>query len=232
MHYTATYATINLMNSTESADFYSEVALRLGVSRSRVAVALAAAEQLDEEAFDLVEKLLEIDPALESAKRRALCQGWVDAASWCSGEYEDPLAELDEPMEVREAAAAMVWAETEAHSNRSGVLRESIGVAQAARLTGRSRQAIEKQRRAGRLLALRVGRQWRYPAWQFDPDGTGSVLAGLPEVIEALAMSPVAAAVWLTTPRSELEGDPPIRRLLSGGSEPVLRLARQHGRLA
>ena len=54
---------------------------------------------------------------------------------------------------------------------------------EAGHLLGVTRQAVDKQRRAGRLLAVNVGRRWRYPAWQF---ANGSVVAGIPETLVAL----------------------------------------------
>ncbi|HLA80966.1 MAG TPA: helix-turn-helix domain-containing protein, partial [Thermoleophilia bacterium] len=64
----------------------------------------------------------------------------------------------------------------------------TLSAAEVARLLRLSRQAVDKQRRTGRLLALRAGPSWRYPAWQFID---GQSLPGLPEVLAALrAVSP------------------------------------------
>jgi hypothetical protein len=90
----------------------------------------------------------------------------------------DPLADVDEPMDAAEIAQELSLAEKEAQAAREEILRDSISLAEAARLTGRSRQELERLRRDGRLLALRGGRQWLYPHWQFDPNAPDGVLPG------------------------------------------------------
>jgi len=61
---------------------------------------------------------------------------------------------------------------------------EMLSVGQVAQLLGISRQAIDKRRAARRILALRQGSDWLYPAFQFRD---GEVLEGLAEVLEACA---------------------------------------------
>lgn len=61
---------------------------------------------------------------------------------------------------------------------------EMLSVGQVGQLLGISRQAIDKRRAARRILALRQGSDWLYPAFQFRD---GEVLDGLGEVLEACA---------------------------------------------
>jgi hypothetical protein len=143
----------------------------------------------------------------------------------------DPLAEVDGPFDAADAAESVALAEVEAQAARDLILRECISVGDAADLTGRSRQALERLRRAGRLLALRTGAQWRYPRWQFDPDAPGGVLPSLDEVLRELALSPVGAAFWLLQPAARLSGHPPIELLRRRRSEPVVELAREQNYL-
>src|SRR5438477_5251207 len=57
-------------------------------------------------------------------------------------------------------------------------------VTQAATHMGITRQAVDKRRNAGKLLAISTGRHgFRYPAWQFDDSG---VLPGLEDVLNVL----------------------------------------------
>lgn len=165
-------------------------------------------------------------------RRRRLALGLRDAVRsfWERVEDgDDPLAGIDEPLEESEAVAAVAWADLEARTNRAALLDESIDAVEAGRRTNRTRQAVERQRRDGRVLALREGRQWRYPAWQFDADGPGGLLPGLPEVIDKLRMSPAAAALWLSSPRPQLDDDVPIERLRRRDIEPVIALAESQG---
>lgn len=144
---------------------------------------------------------------------------------------EDPLAAVDSSMDASQAASAMLWANVESKKRRRELLRECVDAQQAGELTGRSRQAVERLRREGRILALRVGRQWRYPTWQFDIDGPGGVLPRLDEVIERLFLSPAGAASWLIRPHPELDDRAPFELLRARDADPVLRLAEQHGHL-
>ena len=137
----------------------------------------------------------------------------------------DPLADVDEPMDAAEIARDLSLAEKEAQAAREEILRDSISSAEAARLTGRSRQALEGLRRDGRLLALRSGRQWRYPRWQFDPDAPGGVLPGLAEIVAHAGFSPSAIAFWLLQPSELLGGVPPLDLLRRHRPEPVIQLA-------
>src|SRR5215207_5125891 len=81
----------------------------------------------------------------------------------------DPLSAADEPLDSAEAAEALGAAESEANVARQRVLRDCVGVAEAAQLAGRSRKTLERMRRTGRLLAIQTGQQWLYPRWQFEP---------------------------------------------------------------
>ncbi len=86
-----------------------------------------------------------------------------------------------------------------------------------AALGGISRQAVDKRRRAGQLLAMRVGADWRYPAVQMDPNGT--VAEGLAIVLRYMADSgPWAILDFLITPDEVLEGLTPLEALRRGGS--------------
>ena len=144
---------------------------------------------------------------------------------------DDPLGEVDDPIEAGEAAGTVLWADLGARTNRTRLLRDCVTSAEAGRLTGRSRQAIEKLRRNGGILALRFGRQWRYPRWQLDGDSPGGVIAEIPELLQLLHLSPTGAALWLNSSKPELEGATPLQRLQNRDTETVLQLAEQHGHL-
>jgi hypothetical protein len=70
---------------------------------------------------------------------------------------------------------------------RRRLIKENGGVftaEQVAGIIGISRQAVEKRRQAGKLIAVSTGRHgYRYPAWQFTESGT---LAGLQDVLAVL----------------------------------------------
>jgi hypothetical protein len=84
-------------------------------------------------------------------------------------------------------------------------------------LGGISRQAVDKRRRAGQLLAVHVGADWRYPAAQADRDGC--VPDGLASVIQAMRdAGPWATLDFLLAPDSVLGGLTPLDALKHGGA--------------
>jgi hypothetical protein len=93
---------------------------------------------------------------------------------------------------------------------------------------GITRQAVEKRRRAGSLLALTTGRHgYRYPVWQFDKSG---VVPGLGDVLQALASHDewMQAAFFLgKNPR--LNDRTPIDLLKAGELKRVLNAAEVYG---
>ncbi|MBI3971349.1 MAG: hypothetical protein HY332_08665 [Chloroflexi bacterium] len=103
----------------------------------------------------------------------------------------------------------------------------TLTAGQVAKLLGVTQQAVDKRRRAGRLLALNLGRRGSaYPAWQFGPDG---VLDGFEAVLAALAVSPWTQASWFLSGDVRLGGETPLAALRRGNVDAVQRAARASG---
>lgn len=215
--------------SSQSTGFLREASARFGISPGRLETMVRAARLLSRDEMAVVRELLHLaDTGATTERRSAVSRGMMRALEALPGEAAlDPLAIVDEPLDMADAAESLALGEMEAQGTREAILQDCISVADAAHLIGRSRQALERLRRAGRLLALRVGAQWRYPRWQFDPDAPGGVLPGLAEVLQQLALSPVGAAFWLLQPSEPFGGRPPIELLRRRRAEPVLELARE-----
>lgn len=62
---------------------------------------------------------------------------------------------------------------------------------------------------------------WRYPIWQFDPEGPNGVVDGLPDVLKALTVSELAKASWLTRTNQVLKTTP-IEALKQGRKKDVI----------
>lgn len=216
-----------------NAGFLREASARFGISPEKLETMVRAARLLSRDEMAVVKELLHLaDTGVPTERRSALSRGVRRALEALpEGSVLDPLAAVDEPLDTADAAESLALAEMEAQSTREAILRECISVAEAAILIGRSRQALERLRRAGRLLALRVGAQWRYPRWQFDADAPGGVLPGLEEVIQQLALSPVGAAFWLLQPSERLGGKRPVDLLRRHRPEAVVALAREQSYL-
>jgi hypothetical protein len=91
-----------------------------------------------------------------------------------------------------------------------------------------SRQAVEKRRKAGRLIGVSLGRRgYGYPAWQFSERGT---LPGLEAVLDSLKSHDVwTKLVFFTTENAATGGSKPLDILRSGDVEKVLVAARRYG---
>ena len=98
---------------------------------------------------------------------------------------------------------------------------------ETGRLLGISRQAVDKKRRGGQLLALPVGPRQRYPVWQFKD---GAILPGLANVLAALpTSSPWVKAAFFLSRNARLGERRPLDLLRQGRVDEVVRAARTHG---
>lgn len=100
----------------------------------------------------------------------------------------------------------------------------TLSVEHVAKLLGITRQAVDKQRRAGRLLALPIGHhRYAYPAWQLDLSG---MLPGLKEVLEELdTEDPWTRVAFFLGENSYLDGVRPLDELRRGNVHAVQRAA-------
>ncbi|HYH81465.1 MAG TPA: hypothetical protein VEX86_16800 [Longimicrobium sp.] len=114
---------------------------------------------------------------------------------------------------------------------KQALLRDAGGgwsSTQAAAHLSITRQAVDKRRRAGKLLALRAGSgDYVYPACQFIEDG---VLAGLDRVLAAFPPS----GGWtrldvLLAPAEEIGGVSPLDALRGGDVDAALLVASMVG---
>lgn len=194
-----------------------------------------AAKALGEPELEVLREMVRLaqNTRRSMESRRELAAGLCAAMEelWTASPEEDPLAEADEPLDSKEAAEASLWADTRIQANRARLLADCVTASEAGEMTNRSRQAVEKHRRERHLVALRVGREWRYPKWQFDIDGPRGLVPGLEEIVSNLHMSPFGVALWLTTPRSELDEESPIAALRKRKTAQVVRLAEEQGYL-
>jgi hypothetical protein len=111
-----------------------------------------------------------------------------------------------------------------------GLLKQAGGalpVSEVAKLLGISRQAVDKRRREGKLLAIARGADYAYPACQFKDD---DVVPGLADVLAARGVQyPWAALAFLVTPDDQLGGRAPLEALQRKDAklkDVTLRLAR------
>ena len=99
---------------------------------------------------------------------------------------------------------------------------------EAAELLGITRQAIDNRRKRGKLLGVQLGKRgYRYPTWQFTPDG---MLPGLSQTLQALHdLSPWIQLSFLLNDNAWLDGLRPLDLLRQGQIEPVVDAAGKYG---
>jgi len=134
------------------------------------------------------------------------------------------------PPSEAELADAQRVGEVARESALAGALTGALTRDRAAARLGVTPQAVSERMKAAKLVGLRRGREWRFPAWQFGDD---AILPGLDEVIDAWPGTPLALSVWAVTPSVDLDGRTPAQALVRrGGPERVLELARALGAAA
>lgn len=105
----------------------------------------------------------------------------------------------------------------------------SLPVGEVASQCGISTQAVNKRRESGTILGVRLGRRdYFYPAWQFEKDGT--VLRGLSDVLACIPIDdPWMRLSFFLTEDARLEGRTPLQALREGDIESVKNAARSFG---
>ena len=128
-----------------------------------------------------------------------------------------------------ERVALELAAQARAVRLREVLLADALTAPRVAVLLGTTRQTPHDRVRRGSLLGIVDRGALRFPPWQFDPEGPDRVVAGLPEVVRALDMPPLAKVGWFVRPSPYLEGRTPIQALRDGDRDRVLDAARGSG---
>jgi hypothetical protein len=116
------------------------------------------------------------------------------------------------------------------YQRRRELLADSITSSKVAELLGcENRSTVRDRRIAKRILGLRENGVYRYPLWQFDPEGDDGVIDGFPEVLAALDVSDFTKLNWLCKPHLAFEGKTPIEMLKQGEIKAVTLEAQAVG---
>jgi hypothetical protein len=136
----------------------------------------------------------------------------------------DALAILNADNPLSEARLAGLRGKKELLEAEGGALT----VEEVADALGLTRQGVDRRRRAGKLLALSLGKRgYLYPAWQFTPGGT---LPGLEQTLAAFQdIGPWAQLTWFISPNTRLGGQSPLHALRAGAIDRVVDVAGVYG---
>ncbi len=154
-------------------------------------------------------------------------------AAAASSDQEAMLRLLEAPEMAVAAAeiAAIDAARARGVEARDQLIRAEGGswsVEDTARYLGLTRQAVDKRRKANKLMGLALGRHgYLYPSWQFTMKGT---LAGLEDVLLALRRHDSwAQVIFMLSPNDRLDGTSPLAALRDGRIEDVKLAASLFG---
>jgi hypothetical protein len=161
--------------------------------------------------------------------------GWTvvrTSYSWLIEESElDAPGEGEEDPTLAERFGPAPSAEEldQAHRQEHAAVERDMQVAMAGALTrtdaarrlGITPQAVSERKKAGALVAVRRGREFFFPAWQFAGDGT---VPGLADVIDAWPDDALSLSVWAVTASTELGDQTPAQALAKRRVAAVLDL--------
>lgn len=164
--------------------------------------------------------------AIERMAREASLESLADAmaAATDTGTVARALAEqaATDALQRLEPLAGAIARGAEVRAGLAEAAGGMLSADEVGKALGISRQAVDKRRTAGKLLAVRVRGDWHYPAIQFHDGevlpGIEAVVAGMPEA------SPWSVLDFLLAPDGALDGRSPIAALQAGDLTPVRRL--------
>ena len=108
------------------------------------------------------------------------------------------------------------------YQRRRELLARSITTPEVAKLIGcQAITTVHDRRKAGTLLGLKDNGVYKFPLWQFDPEGDDSVIDRLPELLKTLQISDFAKLNWLSKSLRAFEGRTPVEVLKSGHEEDI-----------
>jgi len=93
-------------------------------------------------------------------------------------------------------------------------LTASFSRSEVAEMLDVSTQTVSDMRVQNRLIGLRDGREWRFPAWQFTPDDAEPVLPDLARLVREFPGGVVSLSRWMTRPNADFDGRTPQQEML------------------
>jgi hypothetical protein len=108
------------------------------------------------------------------------------------------------------------------YQRRRELLDSSITTTQVAKLIGcQAITTVHDRRQANTLLALKDNGVYKFPLWQFDPEGDDGVIDGLPEILKTLQVSNFAKLNWLNKSLRAFDDQTPIEIIKKGDREEI-----------
>ncbi|MFZ2526603.1 MAG: helix-turn-helix domain-containing protein [Rhodococcus sp. (in: high G+C Gram-positive bacteria)] len=97
--------------------------------------------------------------------------------------------------------------------HRRQELSASMSRTEAANLLGVSPQTVSEWVAQHKLVGLKDGREWRFPAWQFTPDNAEPVLPDLDRLVAAFPGGEVSLSRWMNRSNDNFAGRTPAQEM-------------------
>jgi hypothetical protein len=123
-------------------------------------------------------------------------------------------------------AEAVVADLTDQFAQRRDLAANSISRQAAAQPLSISPQSVTDKLESRKLIGIKVGREWRLPRWQFDPDNVTGALPDLDVLQAVFPGGPVSLSRWIVRPNPEFDGRTPRDEVVARGSASVIKVAR------
>lgn len=111
------------------------------------------------------------------------------------------------------------------NQRRQDLLKDSLTSTQVADLMGWQHHKTASDRlKANTLLGVKDRGVYKFPLWQFDPEGEDGVVDGLPELLSRLNVSNFRKINWLSKPMAAFDNLTPVEILKRGNPDDVADL--------
>ena len=111
-------------------------------------------------------------------------------------------------------------------AQRQQLAADGISRDATAELLGITAQSVTAKLAARKLVGIKLGREWRLPTWQFDPDVPTGVLPDLDTLQAVFPGGPVTLSQWILRAQPEFDGRSAREEMIVHGSTPVIELAQ------
>ena len=111
------------------------------------------------------------------------------------------------------------------NQRRQDLLRDSLTSTQVADLMGWQHHKTASDRlKANTLVGVKDRGVYKFPLWQFDPEGEDGVVDGLPELLSRLNVSNFRKINWLSKPLAAFDNLTPVEILKKGNPDDIADL--------
>jgi excisionase family DNA binding protein len=112
---------------------------------------------------------------------------------------------------------------------RNYILRHSYSTQEAATRLGVTPQAVRKKAESKKLLGIKMGRDYRFPDWQFSSKTASGIIGRLEKVLAKNILDPLELGSWFVRKSDALEGMTPFEALDAGNVDDVVAAAEAAG---